>query len=104
MESGRTFRDYVTEYQRRAKDEQVLRAVEVLGVDGALLAELLESGADEGTVDEFGRFGRLMETLDRQRAREYFSTLEGSPVAPFKVGPKADKLLRAFVTTGGFDL
>ncbi|MCI2241567.1 type I restriction endonuclease subunit R, EcoR124 family [Adlercreutzia faecimuris] len=104
VEQGKTFRDYVTEYQRRAKDEQVTRASEVLGVDPALLSALLESGANEDNIDEFGRFERLMETLDRQKAREYFSDLEGSQIPVFKVGIKADKLLRDFVLEGGFDL
>ena len=104
VEQGKTFRDYVTEYQRRAKDEQVVRASELFGVDAALLSELMESGTDEESIDEFGRFERLMETLDCQKAREYFAPREDGAVSPFKAKIKANNLLRSFVIEGGFEL
>ena len=100
----KTFRDYVTQYQRHAKDEQVAKANQLLGVDATLLSELLEAGVDEGNLNEFGRFDRLVDGVDVQKAREYLSIVEGTPIPPFKVRMKADDLLRRFVLNGGFEL
>lgn len=100
----KTFRDYVTEYQRNAKDCQVARASELLGVDAELLSELLESGAEESSLNEFGRFDQLLNTVDRKRAGAYFAQIEGAPVPAFKVGQRAFSLLKRFILEGGFDL
>lgn len=104
VDPGKTFRDYVTEYQRHAKDAQIGRASSLLGVDAAILSELLVAGADEESLNEFGRFDKLIDSLDAARAREYFSALEGAPIPAFKVRMRADNLLRRFVLEGGFDL
>ena len=104
VDPGKTFRDYVTEYQRHAKNVQIGRASSLLGVDAAILSELLVAGADEESLNEFGRFDKLIDSLDTARAREYFSALEGAPIPAFKVRMRADNLLRRFVLEGGFDL
>ena len=62
------------------------------------------AGADEESLNEFGRFDKLIDSLDTARAREYFSALEGAPIPAFKVRMRADNLLRRFVLEGGFDL
>lgn len=104
VDPGKTFRDYVTEYQRHAKDVQIGRASSLLGVDAAFLSELLVAGADEENLNEFGRFDKLIDSVDATRAREYFSTIEGAPIPTFKVRMRADNLLRRFILEGGFDL
>lgn len=59
---------------------------------------------EEDSLNEFGRFDKLIDSLDAARAREYFSALEGVPIPAFKVRIRADNLLRRFVLEGGFDL
>ncbi|MEY8314961.1 type I restriction endonuclease subunit R, EcoR124 family [Adlercreutzia muris] len=104
VDSAKTFRDYITEYQRHAQDERIARAGDFLGVNVAQLAELLSAGPDEESLNEFGRFDKLMDTVDLARAREYLSALEGASIPAFKVKMRADSLLRRFILEGGFDL
>ena len=104
VDSAKTFRDYITEYQRHAQDERIARAGDFLGVNVAQLAELLAAGPDEEGLNEFGRFDKLMDTVDLARAREYLSALEGASIPVFKVKMRADSLLRRFILEGGFDL
>lgn len=104
VDPGKTFRDYVTEYQRHAKDVQIAKASQVLGVDGALLAELLEAAPDEDGLNELGRFDKLVDTVDIDRARDYLSAAEGTPIPSFKTKMRAHGLLKRFVLEGGFDL
>lgn len=59
VDPGKTFRDYVTEYQRHAKNVQIGRQSSLLGVDAAILSELLVAGADEESLNEFGRFDKI---------------------------------------------
>ena len=104
VDPGKTFRDYVTEYQRHAKDAQIGKAASLLGVDAALLSELLTAAVEEESLNEFGRFDKLIDSVDATRAREYFSAIEGAPIPAFKVRMRADNLLRRFILEGGFDL
>ena len=104
VDLGKTFRDYVTEYQRHAKDAQIGRASSLLGVDAAILSELMIVGVEEEGLNEFGRFDKLIDSVDTARAREYFSTIESAPIPAFKVRMRADNLLRRFILEGGFDL
>lgn len=44
VDPGKTFRDYVTEYQRHAKDVQIGRASSLLGVDARFCRRLVVAG------------------------------------------------------------
>lgn len=104
LEEGKTLRDYITSYARRAKDGQVDGMVSALGVDRALLVEMMGLDLTEGNINEFGRFDRLKDSVDKASAKAFFEQAEGAPIPPFKVNVKAADLLRRFVLEGGFDL
>ena len=104
LEEGKTLRDYITSYARRAKDDQVDKMVSALGVDRALLVEMMGLDLTEGNINEFGRFDRLKGSVDKARAKAHFEAAEGAPVPPFKVNVKAADLLKRFVLEGGFDI
>ncbi len=103
-EEGKTFRDYITEYMSRAKDDQVHRIAEVLGLDEEKLRAMMALHITETNINEFGRFDALKATADRQKAKAYFEALEGASIIPPKVPMKIDNLLRDFILRGGFDI
>ena len=78
--------------------------VVALGVNRELLVEMLELDLTENNMNEYGRFDRLKESVDKAAAKAYFENSEGVPVAPFKVNVKAADLLKRFVLAGGFDV
>ena len=104
IEEGKTLRDYITAYGRREKDEQIDKMVVALGVNRELLVEMLELDLTENNMNEYGRFDRLKESVNKAAAKAYFEGVEGAPVAPFKVNVKAADLLKRFVLAGGFDV
>ncbi|MEG0375012.1 MAG: HsdR family type I site-specific deoxyribonuclease, partial [Raoultibacter sp.] len=104
LEPEKTLRDYITQYQRTAKDDQLNALVAALGVDRELLVEFVNADITENNINEYGRFDKLCAGVDKSKARTFFETQEGSSVPPFKVSMKIDKLLRDFVMQGGFDL
>lgn len=101
---GKSLMDYIVEYRRRAEDKRIVFIADALGVDVEKLIELMSIKVDETTINEYGRFDELMDTLDKPRARAFFERREGENVPPFKVRIKADALLRSFILKGGFDL
>ena len=104
IREGMTFVDYINEFRMKGKNAQVFSIVEALGVDDARLRELMDRHPDEGSINDYGLFDTLKETVDRAKAREFFSEREGAPVLPFQVSMKVDDLLRRFIISGGFDL
>ena len=104
-EEGMTFRDYITLYVTRAKDDQIHRlAVHALGLDEAMLREMMALHVTEDNINEFGRFDALKATIDKAKAKAYFEAVTGKKMPLPVVNTRADKLLRDFIIKGGFDI
>ncbi|MBW3080712.1 type I restriction endonuclease subunit R, EcoR124 family [Bifidobacterium saguinibicoloris] len=104
VEENLTLRDYITRYAKREKDEQIDKIVDKLGVDRSLLEEFTVKRIDEMNINEFGRFDKLMASVDRTRARAFFEEQEHRKLPSFKVPMYAQRLLKRFVLEGGFDI
>lgn len=104
LEDGKTFRDYITEYMMRAKNDQISLLVKYIGVDESALRALMSAGVNADSINEFNRFEDLKATADKTKAKAYFEALDGKVIPPFKVNIRIDKLLRDFVLSGGKEL
>lgn len=104
VEDGKTLRDYITEYQARAKNDQIHRFAEAIGVNEAALREFMKLHVTEADINAYGRFDRLKETVNTATAKAYFDSKEATPVPPHKVRMKIDQILRQFVLKGGIDV
>ena len=103
-EEGKTLRDYITAYARRAKDDQFDKVVGVLGCDRDLLVEMCAADLGEENLNEFGRFDRLKKSVDVEKAAAYFERRDGAPVTRFKANMLAAGLLKNFVLNGGVEV
>lgn len=103
-EYGKTLRDYITEYQFRAKDDQIHRFAHTFGLDEEKLRNMMALKLSEATINEFGRFDDLKKSVDKKKAKAYFEISENTQLIPPKVNMKTDQLLRKFILSGGVDL
>jgi len=111
-EAGKTFRDYITEYQAADKIKKINDVVSALGSTQdeniaafkSKLSRMMNAGVTAANINEFGRFDDLKNCVDKAKAKAYFEKLEGASISPFKVNMKIDKLLQDFIISGGFDL
>ena len=103
-EEGKTLRDYITEYQCRAKNDQIHRFATTFGLDEHRLRKMMERSLNEATINEFGRFDELIKDVDKAKAKAYFEEKEQTRLIPLKVNMKMDSLLRKFILSGGFDV
>ena len=104
VEEGKTLRDYITEYQAKAKADQIHHIAVALGLDEAKLRNMMDLKLTEANINEYGRFDKLKETVDRAKAKAYFERLQGIAVSVFKVNNLLDGFLRKFLLEGGFDV
>ena len=104
IDTEKSFREYVTEYQFKAKNAEIHKITQILGLDEAKLKPLMDTNITDSNINEYGRFNDLVSTVDKAKAKEYFEKVEGTKLPPFKVNMRVDKLLRNFIISGGFDI
>lgn len=104
VEKDKSLRDYITEYQYKAKDDQIRRFATLLGLDEARLRDMISLNLTEANINEFGRFDELRKSVDKSKAKAYFESLDGVSLIPPKVNMKTDKILREFILSGGFEI
>lgn len=104
VEAGKTLRDYITEYQAKAKADQIHHMAVALGLDESRLRAMMELKLTEANINEYGRFDTLKFTVDKVKARAYFIKTQGKSISLFKVNALIDGLLRKFLLEGGFEV
>lgn len=104
IDSARSFRDYLSDYQTQAKHAEIAAIVKYLGIESGKIIALMNTRITEANLNEYGRFDELIATIDKQKAKVYLEALEGQTIPAFKVNIKAADLLRAFIIHGGFEL
>lgn len=104
LENGKSFREYITQYQYNAKNDQILRISQILGLDENKLRNMMNSGVTEANINQYGRFDDLKDSVDKSKAKEYFESLDGTSLPPFKVSIKIQDLLQRFIVSGGFEI
>ncbi len=101
IDPQRSFRDYLTDYQAKAKNREIDTLVARLGVDKGKLVALMNTHVTPANINQFGRFDALRKTVDPQQAKTYFEAMEGATLAMHRVNARADKLLQDFILQGG---
>ena len=103
-EDNKALRDYINSYMSDAHDDQIHQLATALGLDEEKLRDLMSCHVNEININEYGRFDKLIETVDKALARKYFENVEGVKLNPAKVSIKVTKLVKKFVLQGGFDI
>lgn len=97
LQEAKSFRDYITEYQFKAKEDEIHAISTSFGLDESKLRQLISAHVNENNINEFARFDALLNTVDKAKAKQYFEQEEGKPIPPFKVNVKVAAFLKEFV-------
>jgi type I restriction enzyme R subunit len=100
----KTLRDYITEYQTRAKDDQIHKMADLFGLNEKSLREMMNLRLTEANINEYGHYDKLKNSADKAKAKAFLEAPSGITLSPPKVAIELDKLLRKFLLTGGFDV
>jgi len=101
---GKTLRDYITEYQVKAKNDQITRCATIFGLDESRLRQFISMKVTYDTINEFGRFDELRRSVDISKARKFFESEDNIRLSIPKTHIKVDKFLRRFIFEGGFEI
>lgn len=102
LEPGLTIGDYIAQYKTKALNRDIELAVRAFGLDKALLVDMLSGGSvDEGNLNAFGRFDKLLRSVDRTRAKAYLEMAMETPLTTFQFNARLNTVLREFLFSGG---
>jgi type I restriction enzyme R subunit len=104
LSEGKTFREYIVEYEKNEKRSLIHKLSSYLGVAEEPLEKLMNSHVTEKNLNEYGRFDALKATVVREKAQAYFSKVDGKKLPPFRVNNRVDKLLADFILSGGCEI
>jgi type I restriction enzyme R subunit len=104
VKKGKTFRDYLNDYQERNKNDQIHRFATLVGYDEALLRELVDKRLNLSNIDAYGQFDPLRESLNVDVAKKYFEDKYEKKVSVARARRDAENLVRDFILQGGFDI
>ncbi len=103
LEEGKTFHDYIVEYQTRARDNRTQRFADALGLDAELLRDAMRNVFSESDITN-ALLKPIKDTMDLEKAKKYLEAQEGGLLSMRKVVTKVDDLLRKFILQGGFEI
>lgn len=97
LKEGKTFKDYIIEYQSKAKNDKIYNLVNIFGLDEKLLREFMNSFITQDNINVFGKFDNLKNTVNINKAKEYFEKRDEKVYQNFEVKMKVDEYLRKFI-------
>ncbi|WP_323594578.1 type I restriction endonuclease subunit R [Aliarcobacter butzleri] len=104
IDSSKTFREYVAQYQANAENSQIMKLVELLGLNSDKLKEMINSNVTDLNINDYGRFDELKNSVDKEKAKVYFEEIEGCKLPIPKVNIKVHNLLKDFILSGGYEI
>lgn len=104
IEKDKSFRDYITEYMAKAKNDQISMCALIFGLNEDKLRQLMRINLTLDTINEFGQFDELLETIDIQKAKRYFELLESIKLNIPKTHIKINSFIRQFILENGFEI
>lgn len=97
---GKTIQDYISEYKKRVKDSQIHSFAVAFGINEDDLASLMNLTSSVDDINQYGRFDKLKDTVDRVKAKKYIEEQTGEKVLGRKLAVKIDEVLRRFILKG----
>jgi len=100
---GKKLRDYITEYQMKAKNDQISKFATSIGLNFEELNELMRVPVNETNINDYGRLDRLMNGIDLNVAKTFLEKREGELIPMHRVKIKVYKHVKDFIISGGIE-
>ena len=98
--SNKTLRDYISEYRLESKNDEISQISDFFGLDKEKLKAIINSSVSESTINQYGRFDNLKNTVNKQKVKLYFEKIEKKQMSLFEVSRKTSEILRTFILKG----
>lgn len=103
VEDNKTLIDYINRYQAEARNDKIHRFALDIGIDENLLRDFMNQNITKENINEYGRFNKLVDLVDKSVAKTYIEKKEGKPVKPYLIRQKICKYLEDFILLKNFE-
>lgn len=100
LEKGKTFKDYIIEYQTRAQNDSIYQTAESFGLDESMLREIMNAHVTQDNLNEYNRFENLLKTANNEKTTVFFESQKGKSLRPFEVSRMLDDYMRRYILEG----
>lgn len=100
LEKGKTFKDYIIEYQARAQNDSIYQTAESFGLDESMLREIMNAHVTQDNLNEYNRFENLLKTANNEKTTVFFESQKGKSLRPFEVSRMLDDYMRRYILEG----
>lgn len=100
MESGKTFKNYIIEYQTKAQNDSIRKVSNDFGIDENLLREVMNAHVTRDNLNEYNRFANLIDTADVEKVKTFFEHQTGEALSIFRVKRILDEYMRKYILEG----
>ena len=100
-EDSKTLKDYINDYLVNSRNDHIHKFADIFGLNEAMLRDIMSLKLNEANLNEFGRFDKLLVTVDKRKAKVYFESKENTKLIPPKVNQKVYYLLKSFILNNG---
>ncbi|MGI6137268.1 MAG: type I restriction endonuclease subunit R [Clostridiales bacterium] len=104
VEDEKSLSDYIVEYKIKAKNDQIHRFANAIGICEEALRKFMEQNINEYNINEYGRFNKLKTNINMQKARRFIESKKGSALKAYEISSMIDLMLRKFILRGGVDV
>lgn len=92
-----TIYDYIYDYQKRECDKQVDTLVEITGLNKDMLKDIIGKNPSEENIDEYGKFSKLIKTVDKEKAVVFLRKVLGRDVEQRFIISNMSNIVRQFI-------
>ena len=103
VQDNKTLIDYINKYQADSRNDKIHHFALAIGIDENLLGDFMNQNITRENINEYGRFNKLVDFVDKAVARTYIEKKEGKPVKPYLVRQKICKYLEDFILSKNFE-
>ena len=72
LEQGKTFKDYIVDYQSKAQNDSIHEVAQHLRLEESLLREMINLHLTLGNINEYNRFDKLIDSVDLEKSKSFF--------------------------------
>lgn len=104
FDTSKTLKDYIDIYNQNILDERIKKLCDAFGCDLKLVKTIIKYHLKEDNLNRYGRFDKIKETIDFEKAKLSLEKLDGTTIPDRKVISKSSSKIKEFILKGGFDL
>ncbi len=101
LEEGYTLQDYIAIYAKQSENANLHKFEKYFKGDAALAEKMMQQNLTAETINEYGRFDTLRDSIDMDAAKDFFEEREHKKLEPYEVYDYSDQFLLEFILSGG---